>query len=319
MRIFAACRHTPFMYMQATLLREHTFEVIEVWNASQRPMPENIFQIDFRSFLKGLFSKKYDAAVFSLQLHHYAYILLCIIFSTPPILVTHAKLKRRGRDKWWYRPIKWIFSKIFIAPLVMLRLLRLVYIQPSIREEYGLPGYVIEPGMIESLKCTVPDLQFPKICIVGNELEREHFDKNLLNLIISLKNVDIIGRSAKIIESRQSTNYEDYLTRLSSANIFLNLLDYPECGYNLATLEASAAGLLILSKPSDEPVIFDGFNGLIIRDKSSLESAIDFISKNPERCKEMMSVNSKFMANRFSAKLFAEKWNSVLLDCKKNN
>lgn len=306
------------MYMQAKLLSEHTFEVIESWNTSQRPLPENVSQINFKTFLKGAKAGYYDAAIFSLQFHHYGYILLCIVLSIPPVLVTHAKLKRRGRDKWWYRPLKWIFSRLFISPLVMFGFLRLVYIQPTIREEYGLPGYVIEPGILDSPKCCGSDLLSPKICIVGNELEREHFDKNLLRSILSMKDVDVIGKSNIIFQSKPSRDYSDYLSRLTSSNIFLNLLDYPESGYNLATLEASAAGLLILSKPSDEAVIFHGFNGFIIRDNASLEETLDFISRNPERCKEMVSANMIFMRNRFSPKMFAEKWNRVLLDGKKN-
>lgn len=311
--------HTAYLYMLARTLPEESIDILNEWEYSQRPLPPNARLISIRSAVFGLLAGRYNSVILHRQFHDYPWIILSLLCLRVPVLVFHGNKLRKGKGTPGYTFLKSCFNTVFIKTLVSIGMLRCVFIQQRVAESYDMDGTVIEPAIIDC--CSLTDISFrwmaepanvPRVAIVANRLDRPHFNKEIIEWLYKYPNSEIVGVNPHLEGSRPSVDYSDLRDRLSVCHIFLNPLMPPESSYNLATLEAVASGLLIISLPHPDAVINSGDTGIVVSDVGDLEDALKRIATEPNLALSMIERCRKLFESRFSSDQFAYLWRSVL-------
>jgi len=268
------------------------------WDENMRPVPENVRLISKATALEMLELGELDLII----AHNVKDLLEVRDYSLPKILVFHNCLSTEiGLSKEEVKREDYL-DKID----VLLEGVHKVFISEKKRQDWGLNGDVILPGLdvaqyggYRGEKNTV--LQ------VGNLLQERDLmlGYSLSKQIVGDHPLTIMGMNPNIPESRLSQGFQDLLEHFRSSRVFINTtIEEFEDGYNLSMLEAMATGMPVVSAGNKSSPIEDGKNGYVSKDPEYLNRCIDHLLKNPEEARALgekarQTVQEKFPLNRF--------------------
>jgi len=297
--------HEPYLCLMARM--GHEFLIVEPeiapghcrrWDENMRPVPENVRLISKATALEMLELGELDLII----AHNVKDLLEVRDYSLPKILVFHNCLSTEiGLSKEEVKREDYL-DKID----VLLEGVHKVFISEKKRQDWGLNGDVILPGLdvaqyggYRGEKNTV--LQ------VGNLLQERDLmlGYSLSKQIVGDHPLTIMGMNPNIPESRLSQGFQDLLEHFRSSRVFINTtIEEFEDGYNLSMLEAMATGMPVVSAGNKSSPIEDGKNGYVSKDPEYLNRCIDHLLKNPEEARALgekarQTVQEKFPLNRF--------------------
>lgn len=309
-KILTINSHTSYHYLLSKLPYE--FDIIGGWNEKNRSLPKNFNLIDENRANINIKDGVYDVILTHRQFHDLKYILKAIKNNIPVILTFHGKNYRSGyNDKGYYLFLKSLYNKLVIKNLNRLFLLKFVFIQPTVKASFNLPGFVIEPGIdINDLNEWNPSNK--KLITVGNRLDRPHFKFDFLKKLEEKFEIQIVGDNPSIDSSKLASSFEELKCIYENNYIYINLLEEPECGYNLATLEAMATGMPIITIKHPESPISHNWNGLVVNNYNELQLAINKLLNNFEKAKFLGRNARKTIEIFFNINSFKENWISAI-------
>jgi glycosyltransferase involved in cell wall biosynthesis len=310
LNILTINRHTAYLYLLSKT--GHIFYVLtaEEWGESaQRPLPSNVNIL-----------RREDARIndFGVVIgHDPLYDLLCLGLQAlrrgvQYIQVFHGRRQRTGYHRSKVKGIgKAIYGKIVLNIFSCLTRVQYVFISESARASWQLPGVIIRPGIpVDEMMDYSGTIE--SLLVVGNDLHREHFDFDaILHLSKSLP-VRIVGNNPQIPGAKSASSWEELKSFYSSYRAYVNITKEPEDGYNLATLEAMASGMPVVTLAHPTSPVRDGYNGLVARNSDELIEKGQRLLSDWKLAKELGINARRTIVNEFSIEQFVRRWNDVL-------
>ena len=313
-RVLSFNWHEPYLCMLAGT--GEMFEIVEPyegmgsirrWDESRRPRPPNLAVVSMKEAQRGLTSGRYDLAV----CHNFNDIKVIYDYPLPAVLVFHNKLTTDlalGGNT--------VSRESYTASVLPLasRARELVFVSESKREDWGLDGVVIKPGM--DIDDTVPYRGHEKrILRVGN-LMRERdlmLGFRLQEEICEGFDSTLLGRNPSLGHSRPPESWEDLKSCYSSHRVYLNTTLHPyEDGYNMSMLEAMAAGAPVVSVSNPTSPIENGVNGYVSENVGALRDAIAALMEDADLARTVGRRGKETVAELFSLGSFVAGWRSVM-------
>ena len=306
--------HGPYICLLAKT--GHFFEVVlrlkggrKEWLVEQRPVPENIILISEEHALRKCYRHFYDIII----CQNIDDLLLVKDIEIPKILIFHNKLSTEialGGNT--------ISKEDYLKQVKLLieqsEPIKLLFISQTKKMDWGLEGYVITPG-IDPNEFENYQGHWPKVLRVGNFLKERDIMMGFSLQEEILKGIPstILGLNPTLPNARFSKSFEDLKKNYSRHRLYLNTTveDY-EDGYNLATLEAMATGMPIVSIANRTSPIIDGVNGYISDNIEYLRERIRMLLMDKGLAKRIGKEARNTVVEKFGIKEFLEKWNEVI-------
>ena len=113
--------------------------------------------------------------------------------------------------------------------------------------------------------------------------------------------------------SRISRSFDDLREHYRSHRLFLNTtVDGREDGYNLATLEAMATGMPVVSTANATSPIRDGENGYISADFDELHERVRELLRDLDRARRLGEEARRTVCDQFPMEAFVESWQAEI-------
>jgi glycosyltransferase involved in cell wall biosynthesis len=301
--------HTGYLYNLSKI--GHRWLVLGEWQEWNRPLPANYklgtwdtARLDFTGFDAVIgHDVRYDLARF---------LPYCLRYHKPYIQVIHGRRARAGFSRSTMRRMaKQFYSNAVLRPLVTLGLMRVVFISPYARCDWGFDGTTIDQGIpldeMEAYSGTERSL-----LVVGNTLHREHFAFNELMQIQKQIPVTVVGVNPQVPGSRPSKNWDELRSFYSRHRAYLNLTREPEAGHNLALLEAMASGMPVISLKHPFTPIQDGENGFLVENSSQAVERGKQLLDDDELARRLGRCARDTVACVYSLNAFRERWGELL-------
>ncbi|MER3448115.1 MAG: hypothetical protein C4291_15410 [Candidatus Dadabacteria bacterium] len=312
LRLVTVNRHTGYLYLMAKLGYEFLVVGGEDWgHMAQRPLPPNVVYvrrrlktIDFREVLSVI---GHDPLWDLLTLG-----LVALKHRIPYIQIFHGRIERSGYYRTSvYKLIKKLYRHIALKFVQELNLATFVFISETVRRSWGLEGAVIYPGIpVDEMMPYTGNR--PVLLVVGNDLHREHFDFDLLCRLRTRLPVLVVGRNPRIPDSKPAGSWEDLRKLYSECRAYLNITREPEDGYNLATLEAMASGMPVITLKHPTSPIRDGFNGMVGGDLWEIQEKATLLLNDVDLARYLGQNARRTVLERFSIERFTRDWESVI-------
>jgi len=310
LHILTINRHTGYLYNLSKI--GHRWSVLNEWVHHNRPLPANFESIDWTTARRDF--PKFDAVVgHDIRRDVARFLPYCLKYRKPYIQVLHGRRSRGGFTKSRLRRLgKHLYSTLALRPLVRLGLVRVVFISPYARSDWGLKGTVINQGITLD-EMGVYEGADPSLLVVGNMLHREHFGFDELMQIRTQVPVKIVGVNPRIPGARPSRNWDELRSFYCQCRAYLNLTREPEDGYNLAVLEAMASGMPVISLRHDSTPIRNGENGFLVENASEAVERAKQLIADREFARRLGKCARETVAREFSLNAFQTRWNNLLL------
>jgi tetratricopeptide (TPR) repeat protein/glycosyltransferase involved in cell wall biosynthesis len=301
--------HEPYLCLLSKI--GHEFLVVEPeitpgknrhWDTNMRPLPENVRLLSLQEALAQLNQNSVDLVI----AHNVKDLIEIRDYTLPKILVFHNRLTTEidlgngkvDRDEY--------LSKI--QPF--LEQAKKVFISESKKDDWGLDGKVIPPG-IDVKEFDAYTGENSCILRVGNLLKERDLMLGFTaseKIIAGLPAVTL-GMNPSIPEARLSTGFQDLKDHYRTSRIYLNTtVDVYEDGYNLSMLEAMATGMPVISTSNRTSPIVNGVNGYISDDINYLRSHVAELLMDPEKAKAMGAEARKTVELKFGQAAFLKSW-----------
>ena len=307
--------HEPYLCLLSRA--GHEFLVVEPemapgqirrWDLNMRPVPENVRLISLAQAREQLDRNSIDLVI----AHNVKDLIEVRNYTLPKILVFHNRLRTEidlgnnlvQRDEYLAK----------IQPL--LKDVKKVFISRSKKEDWGMQGKIILPG-IDVAEFENHSGENSRILRVGNLLKERDL---MLGFTASEKichgfSTVTLGWNPSIANARISDGFEDLKEHYRTCRVFLNTtVDDYEDGYNLAMLEAMAAGMPVVSTFNRTSPIEDGVNGYISRDIDYLRSRVKELLDCPEKARELGQRARNTVREQFGLNAFLNSWRKVIHD-----
>ena len=301
--------HEPYLCLLSRI--GHTFLVIEPeitngtyrrWDTSMRPIPNNVILVSEKEALTQL-----DEGALDLVIAHNIKDLINIHpYSLPKILVFHNKLtteinlanNKTNRNDYLDS----------INPL--LKNIKKVFISESKRQDWGMEGDVILPGLdVNHYGGYSGDN--PSVLRVGNLIKERDVmmgystSESILSGFPSIT----LGLNPNIPVSRMSIGFDDLLNQYRSLRVYLHTTSNNyEDGYNLALLEAMAVGMPVISIDNKTSPIKDGINGYISDDIQYLRTCLNKLLEDQELAISLGQNARETVKEKFPQSKFLNLW-----------
>jgi Glycosyl transferases group 1 len=309
LHILTVNRHTGYLYNLSKI--GHHWLVHSEWEQHNRPLPPNFELVEWAHAHRNF--PKFDAVVgHNIWRDLARFLPYCLLYHKPYIQVIHGRRARGGFSRSRLRRFaKQLYSSLVLWPLVNLGLMRVVFISPYARSDWGLDGTTIDQGIpldeMEAYEGTEESL-----LVVGNTLHREHFAFDDLLRIRAQAPVRIVGVNPNIPGCRASKNWDELRSFYSRNRAYLNLTREPEAGHNLALLEAMASGMPVISLKHPSTPIRDGENGFLVGNASEAVERAKQLLADHELARKLGTCARETVEREFSLSVFRERWNELL-------
>ena len=313
LKILTTNHHSSYLYLLSHT--GHEFHVIdyEGWGKiQQRPVPSNVILYPSNIYVNMC---DFDCVIGHKPFHDLmTFGIRAMMRKVPYIQVIHGWRQRTGyRRSLLRRFLKAVYGTTILAIASRSLLFHLVFISDMARASWGLPGSVIYPG--------IPIKEFKKyagtdkrLLIVGNNLHREHFDFEALMFAAKDLPIRIIGVNPKIPGSEIVSSWDALKEAYSRCRAYLNLTRIPEDGYNLATLEAMATGMPVLTLRHPTSPIVDRYNGLVANDRFELVAKGRWLLQDHDLARALGLNALRTVEERFNIERFVNDWNRLLFN-----
>jgi len=281
--------------------------VIRQWDEKFRSKPENLKTISQVEMTEML-----DRGAIDLIICHNVKDLLTVSGrqNPPKILVFHNKLTTEialGGNT--------VDRNTYLEQIKPhLQGVHLVFISKSKKDDWGLEGDVIPPG-IPAEEYSGYTGEIKTILRVGNRL----MERDLMlgfsdqEKICSGLPTTILGDNPRLENSRQSQNWHDLKTHYQKCRVYLNTTkDAHEDGYNLSLLEAMATGMPIVTLANRTSPVTDGAEGFVSDSLEVLQKSANRLLEDPLLAKAMGEKARKTVMEKFPMNQFVSRWQRVI-------
>ena len=310
LNILTVNRHTGYLYNLSKI--GHRWAVLNEWVQHNRPLPANFELIEWPAARRDF--SKFDAVIgHDIRRDVAKFLPYCLRYHKPYIQVIHGRRGRGGFSRSRLRGVvKSLYSSVALGSLVRFGMVRLVFISPYARSDWGLDGTTIKQGIpldeMGSYEGTEASL-----LTVGNMLHREHFAFDYLMEISARVPVRIVGDNPEIPTCHPSKNWDELRSLYRHHRAYLNLTREPEDGYNLALLEAMASGMPVISLKHPSTPIRNGENGFLVENVAEAVERANQLLANIELARRLGGCARETIAREFSMVAFQTRWNDLLL------
>ncbi|MBI5179036.1 MAG: glycosyltransferase [Nitrospinae bacterium] len=306
--------HEPYLCLLAKTWHElFVFEpvmsegVYRRWDARFRAIPANLKIVSEREMNQGL-----DEGSFDLVICQNVKDLMLVAKwpKTPKILVFHNKLTTEialGGNA-----VDRIAYLKQIKPL--LKGVHSVFISQSKKDDWGLEGDVILPGIpVEEYGGYTGEIK--TVLRIGNRL----MERDLMLGFTEQEQIceglpsTVLGDNPRLQGCRMSNSADDLKTHFQKCRVYLNTTKHPyEDGYNLSLLEAMATGMPVLSLANPSSPITDGKEGFINDDLEKLKNSARLLLEDHVLAKAMGESARKTVADKFPMSTFISRWQAAI-------
>jgi glycosyltransferase involved in cell wall biosynthesis len=191
-----------------------------------------------------------------------------------------------------------------------------VFISESKQDDYGYPGRIIPPGIdVEEMGGYVGDER--RVLRVGNMMRTRNlmFDVDFQETVCKGLPCRVAGADPFIPEARCTESFEDLLRLYRHHRCLLHVSrDGFEDGYNLATLEAMACGMPVVTLSNWTSPIRDGVDGYASYDPVVLHQRLALLLDNLDLAREIGARGRETVARKFPIADFCEKWRTAIFE-----
>ncbi|MCF8720702.1 glycosyltransferase family protein [Nitrospina gracilis] len=276
------------------------------WDRNMRPLPQNGRIVGETEAWRNLEEGNYALVV----AHNLKDLAWARDYDIPKIAVFHNKfsteagLSGNSVDK----------EKYFRLVEDLTRGVHRVFISQSKRDDWGLEGDIIRPGLPLD-EYGGYDGTGGFILRVGNHLKERDL---MLGYTASSQIVEgfecvTLGQNPQIPGSRLSNGFDDLKEHYRRGRVFVNTtVDGYEDGYNLSMLEAMATGMPVVSTCNATSPIENGVNGYISDDIATLRQGVEELLRNPDKAREMGKNARETVARLFPIGRFVKNWKQAV-------
>jgi len=306
--------HEPYICLMAktgiplTVGRYESGDLARRWQTRFRPVPPGLTMLREPDWRHDLGAGRFDVVIAHNETNAMDILYAAVSSNTPVLLVLHNRLT------YLLTTIPEGDTKLRRAFDKYLELLRehveFVFISESKRDDYGIPGRVIPPGI------DVEDYggyrgEEARVLRVGNMMRARNvmFDVDFQERVCAGLPNRVMGMDPGIPEARPSTSFEDLLETFRSHRCLLHVTrEEFEDGYNLATLEAMACGMPVVSLANATSPLTDGVDGFVSPDAEVLRERLAALLEDRDLAAEIGARGRETVARSFPFSAFAEKW-----------
>jgi spore maturation protein CgeB/ubiquinone/menaquinone biosynthesis C-methylase UbiE/thioredoxin-like negative regulator of GroEL len=305
--------HEPYLCLLART--GHEFLIVEPeiapghyrrWDENMRPVPQNVRLISQKIAEEMLELGELDLII----AHNIKDLIVVKDYSLPKIAVFHNCLTteiKLGKDK--------VNRKEYLDQVdFLLKDVHKVFISEKKRQDWGLTGELIRPGLdVSEYGGYLGDRE--TVLQVGNLLQERDLmmGYSISQQIVGCHPLTTLGLNPNIPGSRLSEGFQDLLENFSGSRVFINTtVDEYEDGYNLSMLEAMATGMPVVSSWNKSSPIEDGKNGYISKDLDYLNQRIESLLKNPEEARRLGEQAQKTVQEKFPLNRFLQSWQKAI-------
>jgi len=281
----------------------------ERWMHEFRPCPRGSRIISADEAFKYLAREEYDAVI----CHDVSDLLLTQKSPIPQFLVFHNRLDtmiamgKNSVDGQAYREsLKELMGSISdLTP---------IFISPAKKENWGLAGQVIIPG-IDLSEWSGYDGSLSRVLRVGNFLEERDL---MMGGALSGRAIEgfpqtTLGLNPHIPGAHPSKNIEDLKEQMRRHRLLIHTTVEPwEDGYNLSLLEAMATGMPVVALSHSGSPVEEGVNGFLSDRVEGLREGIKILLEDRERALEMGAKSREIVAREFPIDRFLESWERLI-------
>ena len=321
MRILTFNWHETYIALLAKT--GHQFDVVErekggcrTWFYEMRPVPRNVHLVRESTARRGLRDQAYDVVVCqnARDLHAFG------AYRVPKALVFHNRLTTElglgGHADAIEARRAQVRAIIDISGDVVL-----VFISHSKREDWGLDGVVIPPGIdLDEYGGYVGE--DARVLRVGNFLKARDLMLGYSAQCEILGDLPstILGLNRGEKDARLTTSWDDLKACFRSYRLFLNsTVDGYEDGYNLAMLEAMATGMPVISTANRTSPLEDGRTGYVSSDFGYLRAQVERLLADRELAGRIGAEGRKAVREHFPLDRFVERWDAVFALCQRRH
>ncbi len=313
-RILTFNFHEPYLCLMAKTGFDFTIGLYKdgplarQWQTKYRPMPVNMTPMEEDQWRAELAADKFDLVI----AHNETNALDVLRARTPKILVCH---NRRSFLRTTIRSDRENGPELYDELIAHLReRVHFLFISESKRDDYGVPGDVILPGIdVEEFGGYTGDVA--EVLRVGNMMRYRNlmFDVDLQERACHGLPNRVVGIDPEIPEACEAESFEQLLHFYRTRRCLLHVTrEAYEDGYNLAMLEAMACGMPVVSLANATSPLTDGVDGLIAPDAAGLRQHLQALLKDPELARELGARGRQTVAAKFPVSAFVDKWRRVI-------
>lgn len=313
MRLLTFNSHQPYLHVLATALPWEVGVVIpqlpsgetRPWNPAVRPLPENVRT--FPSLAKALREPRWDLAV----AHNIHDLLELKDLDLPKIFVAHGTITGRiVQDGSSLDPREYAEQAHVLFQALSCQV---VYISHLKREDWGLPGQVIETSFDAGPYGGYTG-EVPGILQVSNHLRERGailgWDAHAA-VCQGLEHL-VLGVNPALPGARPAEDWDDLRTQYRRYRVYLHTAVHPyEDGFNLALMEAMATGMPIATVEHPSSPITDGVDGVVAGSPAELRAKVMRLLDDPAEATRLGEEARRTFLRRFPLDRFREGWSEV--------
>jgi 2-polyprenyl-3-methyl-5-hydroxy-6-metoxy-1,4-benzoquinol methylase/Tfp pilus assembly protein PilF len=314
LRVLTFNFHEPYICLMAQTGLPITVGLYEAgelrrdWQQGFRPIPRNVRLAPEAEWRRELKAGGFDVLV----AHNEANAASVFKSTIPALLVCH---NRRSMIEANFVPGDPQGSEAYGRLLDLLQeRFGFIFISESKRDDYGIPGRVILPG-IDVAAYGGYEGDCPEVLRVGNAMrERTRmFDVDFQEAVVAGISNRVLGDNRSIPHSRPTESYEELLWHYRHLRCLLHVAreDW-EDGYNLSMLEAMACGMPVVALANPTSPITDGVDGFAAYDAAVLRERIQLLLQDAAAAREVGARGRDTVARAFPMERFVEEWRRVL-------
>ena len=200
-------------------------------------------------------------------------------------------------------------------------LFEFVFISESKRDDYGIPGRVIRPG-IDVEESGGYTGETARVLRVGNTMVDRNlmFDVPLQEAVCQGLPNEVLGFNPKLPDARVAADYGALLNAYRTLRCMLHVSRQEfEDGYNLAMLEAMGCGMPVVALANRTSPITDGVDGFTSYDAVVLRERLEALLENLDLARETGARGREVVARDFPLDDFTEKWREALFEAAEGN
>jgi 2-polyprenyl-3-methyl-5-hydroxy-6-metoxy-1,4-benzoquinol methylase/Tfp pilus assembly protein PilF len=189
-----------------------------------------------------------------------------------------------------------------------------VFISESKRDDYGVPGRVILPGIdVEEYGGYTGEER--QVLRVGNAMRERSimFDVDLQERACEGLPNQIVGMNPALPASKQTSSFDELLSFYRTRRCLLHVTQEAyEDGYNLSMLEAMGTGMPVVALANKSCPITDGHDGFIGADAEALHARLAELLDHQALAQELGARGRETVAQRFPISAFVESWREAI-------
>lgn len=316
LKILNINQHTPYSYLLAKT--GNMFYMFGEWDVSERPISENIRIVSGKDIPHIL--KEIDVVIgHKINSDICRFALNRIRFRLPYIQIIHGSKYTTGFSVAKSKILlKHFYALTILNILKRLDLINIVFNSHYDMNTWPINGHLIRFGIsLEEMYLYKGETE--SVLVVGNSLNRKHFDFKSLLILKNRLSLYIVGDTPNFEDSFQANSWKQLRNYYSEFRVLLNLAGNPERGYNLSMLEAMASGMPVVSVYHPNSPIQDGWSGFLVKDVYEMEKKCRVLLEDHSLARQMGANARETVKRHFSIDKFTRRWNSFLTSVVERN